>query len=667
MLQAGRRSLAIRDFIHGRHNPPTHSKRTFSRTSCSLNTFSLPSSYIHSGNIEVKEDYASKTRRQKLDDLSDNLSRDRSNPNRTWAHYVDLLDFARDDPIPLDLHQRVLRRCTPDVSELRAAYVKGLRDSGISDSPHIHEARFLTVIRNIRRAGWSPALDDYNFILAHFAAVGHYVGAVQVLQEIDDVGLQARTKTYGLCLQAIAYRLTLPCRVKDKDNLHSQCARLCLHIIDNIRRRNQAVPSVCLDLALRIMKDTGKTGTFMTLLKVAYGVNLEYPDRHFLDTETVLKKVEPFSTAALTNVVDFFGRQGQVSKMVVAFEVLSTALKTGLPGPRSPSFDDDDDDDFVFPSETVSPLQPLPSARANITTYNTVIRHSAQSTHTVFAKHYVLQAIELDSLASSQLREEVRLKSLFEVTLPDLQVNVDTFRPILGLANRNGDIALTKWLMGYVRMVFRRKREDLLFFSDVLARSEAPVQSDGMPHTTSVTESESVPTVVHSRATLASSSNSSEMSSESVLMTRSPSFLSTTSSHSPLSSSPSTSLDGEAEAEQTNPLDIDLEPPLIPISPKVFDLSLHVRLLQRDIDSMRTLNNRIGTALQRLSARKKEDLGRRVWKDLDIYMRDVDRRVKVGRERWKEIVNFGGSMAQSQPQVRQDELPAGEAKTVLST
>ncbi|THH05121.1 hypothetical protein EW145_g5027 [Phellinidium pouzarii] len=649
MLHAGRRTLSIRSLIRSWTFSPTHTKRTFSWTPRSAIALSIPSFNEQATVMEV-EDYADKTRQQKLDDLVRHLGREHTNPDQTWAYYVDLLDFMRAEHLPLPLHQLVLRRCTKDVSTFRATTANNVQFHGVSNTPHIHESRFLAVINNIRRGGWTPDIEDYNFILTHFAAVGHYVGAAQVLQEVIKVGLELRTKTYGLCLQAIAYHLTLPCQPRDKDNLHSHCARLCSYILNAIRTRNNAIPSACLDTALKIIKDTGDTDTFMSLVKVAYGIDMEYLDRHPLPSANTLANPEPFSTATLTTVVDFFGRQENVSKMVAAFEVLSTPLETVTCSSQSQSFDDDDDDDFINPPEPLLPSRPLPSARPNITTYNTLIRHCARSRNTVLAKHYVLQVSEKDRLSTTLLREELKSKPLPGILRPDIQANVDSFRPILGLANQDRDVALVKWLMYHVRMVLRRKKDDLKFFSAVLAE----VQS-GTYLPASAPENESISAVGDPISSPLSNVDPLDVNTErrqkSVTAVESTSTFFTSSANT---TSPLLPLDSTIDPLDTQEHDTTADPDASSVRlvdpPKTLDLELFVTLLQRDIAAMALLDKRIGTALSRLCVRLKEKLGRRVWKDKSIYLRDENGRRQVSREFWMQEVNFAASSAKESSQ-----------------
>src|SRR6185369_9796926 len=104
----------------------------------------------------------------------------------------------------------VLRRCTPSSAELRVTSAQRLAKGIRTAEPHIHERRFQTIVRNIRADDAVPTLDDYNFILEQFAAVGHHLGAMHVYKEMTLLGWKPRTKTFSLCLQAIAHHLTLP-------------------------------------------------------------------------------------------------------------------------------------------------------------------------------------------------------------------------------------------------------------------------------------------------------------------------------------------------------------------------------------------------------------------------------------------------------------------------
>lgn len=630
MLLSARRALAARRYPSG-HFSFHLATRRFSRSPCSKISLSLPIPNAADLQGGGQDSLLDKIRRQKYDDLITSFRRGYTNPpnpNVVWACYTDLLQHTPAEEIPLDIHREVLRKCTKDHGRVRSdverivSYGK-MRGSLWSANPHQHEKRFLSVLSNIRSAGEYPDVDDYNFILQQYAAVGHHVGAAGILQEMEQTGLELRTKSYGLCLQAIARRLTLPRPKEDDNRIQEECAQLCLHVLNAIRARLRSIPSVCLDLTLRIMKDTGNTQIFNDLLKAGYGVDLVYPDRLPLGWERV-NRYEPLSTATLTTVVDHLGRKGNISKMVTAFEVLSAPSTVTESQYRQIAFDDDDDDNFPVPLSQTT--RSLPSAQPNITTYNTLILRCAQASHTVFAKHYVLQTMELYKETSAKLREEVQTKPLTEILRPGIQVNVDTFRPILGLANRDRDIALLRWVMKQHRVAWKTKREDCRFFSEVLERE---IQKDPF-FIASSHENGQFQQASHNGKDNVRISPSAEPAGN---------FFTSSMSSSPLSSQIDQHFDSNGSAD-INPLDMKVDTFHTPLPPKPFDLAFYVQSLRDDARAMKDLDGRIGTAMSRLHVRMKEKLGRRIWKGKNVYLKSQSQRVAIARADWSRMVNF---------------------------
>ncbi|KAL5530631.1 hypothetical protein ACEPAF_6889 [Sanghuangporus sanghuang] len=666
MLFASRRTLTERAILFARYHPSARSIRPFVLTANPHDIASLhPSevSNVHSERPSIAEtfmkrpernDYVATVRREKYKDLLDALHANVANPDLTWTLYVDLLDITRDEPLPLEIHQRVLRLCTREPQALRRALVRRLAErQNIVRSPHAHEGRFLTIVTNIRRAGYVPTLEDYEFILSHFVAVGHHIGAAQVLQEVMKFGMEPRTKTFNLCLQAIAFRLSLPCYKSEKEKRREQCTKLCLHIAGLIRRRKQRIPSVCLDLILRIMKDTENADIFKSLLKVAYGIDLDYLDRHPLPSDDGgMGDPEPFSTAALTTLVDFLGRRNEVSKMVAAFEVLTTPLAINPTDVHLRNFDDDDDDPIPT---TSSASRPLPSARPNTTTYSTLLRHCAQRRKRAFTKHYLLRALELDYSASARLQSDIQRLPLHEVQPQRFRVNVDTFRPIYSIACRNNDLGLLKWMLPHFRMARQRKRQDLDYYTAILENPLAPIPSPAYPRDQGGFLREYGFTE-RSSSKQPQVQNTDGSSSTGIPNEPSVTFF-TPSMPSPSSSDASST----SQREEPTPcgLDVSLEPASSSSQSHQdpFDLALHVEVLQRDVTQLKQLDNRIGPAFTRLHIRLKEALGRRIWAGKKIYLRTARRRVKISREAWMDIVNFGGkkpSPASAEPAVNSE-------------
>ncbi|KAH7903559.1 hypothetical protein BJ138DRAFT_1131314 [Hygrophoropsis aurantiaca] len=129
----------------------------------------------------------------KVAHLEATLARTTPNPSRVWAQYIDLMAYLESLPspppllpplfsqaassslpssstqspssphptLPLHIHQAILRKCVPSPSVLR---------SQPHSKIHPYESRLRTVVRNIRLAGFTPALADYHVVLAHLAA-----------------------------------------------------------------------------------------------------------------------------------------------------------------------------------------------------------------------------------------------------------------------------------------------------------------------------------------------------------------------------------------------------------------------------------------------------------------------------------------------------------------
>lgn len=88
------------------------------------------------------------------------------------------------------------------------------------------------------------------------------------------------------------------------------------------------------------------------------------------------------------------------------------------------------------------------------------------------------------------------------------------------------------------------------------------------------------------------------------------------------------------------PLDLDLDSPAKPHTPKFLDLPTHIFILQRDLRELKEFEEQVKDAFARIHERVKEKLGRRVWRRQDIFLADQNKRITVSKERWKETVRF---------------------------
>jgi hypothetical protein len=307
----------------GRISPKRHFSHSFSRCTA----LALP---LHP-DVRARD----LVRAQKLAALVNYLSSKLPNPSRVWAYYVDVLTIADYRDVPLQVYQDVLRKCTESSDQVRVS--QRLRNA--TRRPHMHEARFKAIFRNIRAAGWAATLDDYHFVLQQFAAAGHHAGAMNIFRELTRRGIEPRSKTFGLCLQAIAHRLTLPCPRHKKPALIAETRTHCSDLMNAMCTYKRPFISVNLDLAVRILKETMDEAGLDMLLKVGYAIDLSNPDRPYtpsLDKRTLpsawtearedLPPSQPFSTSALNTTIDLLGRFGNVSKLVQAFEVLTQPL-----------------------------------------------------------------------------------------------------------------------------------------------------------------------------------------------------------------------------------------------------------------------------------------------------------------------------------------------------
>ncbi|KAF9008679.1 hypothetical protein BDQ17DRAFT_1348750 [Cyathus striatus] len=543
------------------------------------------------------------------------------NPSRIWSYYMTVINVLGQQNVPLEIHQQVLRHCTAPSAELRVSAPRRLLAGNKPDNPHIHEGRFQSIIRNIRSMGINPSLDDYHFILEQFAAVGHHVGAIQVFKELVHVGVIPEAKTFGLCLQAIAYRLSLPVRRDRRDRLVLQTRKMLDDLMDDMRKYEVPLASVNFDLSFRILKETLEKDAVEKLVKWGYGIDLSNPDRlplEYVESGSSHSKLDntrssplQFSTSALNTILDVLGYMGDVSRLVQAFEVLTQPLPEASQHLFS-SFDDEDD--FGESVELPSAFKP-PYAMPNTTTYNILLRHLCKLGHATLVRHYILQAVSLDRQTDHRLRQDIRyaLKNrqqhfLDNVTAPHFAINRGTLLPALGHSNRDKDLGLMRWLSTKMARIVHKKRADLAFYMDVrerLRESEKEYTNGGQTHRLQ----------------------------RSAFLRPTPSRISDT-------STPHRTLQRKRKPDSLFSYNLDeLRPP--PMKTKQFDIDLHIYILERDIRELDAFTRRLQDTLGRTTQHLKERLGRRVWAGKDIYLATEHKgRTVISREKWREIVGF---------------------------
>lgn len=597
-------STSARRFLH--KSPPCSSAVTLPLH----DALSLPGVFNNSREASTSRKDPRDVLKDKLyADLLAVLSTARRSPSRVWGQYLDTLHIVNAKDIPLNVHQSVLRRCVPSTKQLRVSAALRLQAGNDPSTPHQYEMRLQTVVRNIKAAGWEPSLDDFHFILDQFAAVGHHIGAFQVYTELAASAVELSPKTYGLMLQALAHRLVLPCPRWRRPHFVQETTKICRDILAEMQNRKVPMSSVNLDLAIRVLKETADEDGFSHLMRVGYGIDLNFPDHAPVEQLERQEKAsankellgrgwtnpQPFSTATLNTTIDMLGRFGNISKLVQTFEVLTQPL----PGQASQHFSrsfDEEEEDFGEPSPVATQLSQIPHASPNTTSYNLLLKHVSRIGHVHLARHYLQQAYSLDRQTDRMIRSQMTHLPDNEVLAPHFAVNKGTLLPVFGLANRGKDMELMKWVGWVVRQTLRRKMNDIIYYSAI---------ADALPPRQSVADDSQ-----------------------------------------PLISSSSGSRSQVLKKPKENPaaavFNVNLDAPWVPTPPpkKVFDIHFHIQLLRRDHEQISSFIRHVSDITSRTAQRIKERLGRRVWAGKDIFLHSDGQRQIVSRPTWTNIVRY---------------------------
>ena len=565
----------------------------------------------------------------RLGELLHDLDVELPDPAQVWRSYRKLLTVELPSNVPLEIHQRVLRACSPPPKQMRAILADQLKARSRPNAAHQFESRFQSIIHTMQVAGYTPELDDFCYVLEQFASVGHHVGSRRVMAEMEELGIEKPSRVYGLVLESLSRALTLPLWHEERPQFLQEISTEAQKVLDEMWKANIPVSPKCVDLSVRVFKESVDINGLEKVLKVVYGIDLAYPDRPPVefwdegrskpaegDLVSPLSGPQPFSTAALNTALDILGRLGEISKMVQLFEVVTNPLpQTSSQVPAS-SFDDDDDD-FGINSPAVAPFT-LPHAVPNTTTFYTLLRWLVQADHPILVRHYCLQGYHLDRALDTRIRRLIARKTnrvkLEELTAPRMSMNRNILQTVVSIANRNKNrnMELLRWASFQIERVLKNKRNDVEFYTKYRENLAAE-------HLETTPSTEDV----------AAESLTSE----------------TSSSPSPPQSE---------VTDQPIPdfhLDFVKNPPYVP-SPKdkPLDLDLHLALLQRDIEEILPLQNHCLEILGRNTQRLKERLGRRVWAEKDVYLRVPEGRRRIVKEHWSNLVNFP-----SQPQTHEGE------------
>lgn len=511
-----------------------------------------------------------------------------SENTKIYGQYLAAVSGAVGEPLPLEVHQAVLHACTPQRDVVRAHVARLWQEDKLDwhRLTHPYESRFQKIIQNIVSAGFNPTRQDYCFIMSQLAAVGHYAGIREYIHHMGGIGLEPDQQTFGYFLQAIAHRISLSTSSPERTAIVRNLVDITLQAIREMVDLRIPPSPANLDLAFRILSEIYDSQGLAELLRLGYGMDLDYLDSPPIDVAPVsptptaewLPQALPFSTNTLNSLLEVLGRWGQISKMMYVFEIVTNPLP--VPAKLDNTFDDDDDD-FV----PVQQEWKAPSAEPNTHSFNTLIKYCTAHGHPWLAKHYATQLMHEEHISALRLRDELRKKPLDEVVAPRVAVNAGTLRPLRGFSNRTHDIELLRWVIWMCKVSARRKYRSWTYYDQTQSKydsrqaSPTPDEPDSLESSPSLFTSLPLPVL-------------------------------------PEHSSSSTS------------------------SSPTFNISTHLRILKQDIAALSELKRIAEDRLFDSIARNKARMGRRIWEGKNVYMKDTGERVKVDPQAWKEDVNF---------------------------
>lgn len=584
------RSLRFQTVIRPSTNFFSHPRRSSTLTVSNVPEIYSPNFTSSSTSSSASPFSTNRYHDSRLVNLTDAIE-SQASPSQIWATYTSLVSS---DYIPLRLHQQVLRLCCPSTRTLRMMVTERLQEGRLPEVSDVHESRFLAVLQNIRSMGSRPEVQDLDFILGQYAAVGHYGGCWDIYGQLNQLGYIPSQMTYGYCLQSIAYRLSLPVPKASRETIVAITNDMFSSYIADMQKFKIPMNPITFDLSIRILKETLDMQCFEDLLRWGYGIDLSNPDRIALEYSDLLKaRVDgprpvpfPFTTSALNTTIDVLGRLGNIPKMIQAFEVLTQPLPNANEHFFN-SFESDEDDDHGVRVDISSPSPfPPPYAAPNTTTFNMMLRHICRAHHAVLARHYLNYARMLDRSTAHELRNTVlhyrkKKRPFMDIPSPRININAGMLLPVLGEGNKDKNLGLLKWLHSKMPFHMRNCQKDLAFYSKLLEEIRQESSAD----------ERHPPLVKHSVLPV---------------------------------------------------LDLDIENPPPPERPthKPFDINLHVAILKRNYRELDEFNKRLDFIVKRTHERVKERLGRRIWEGKDVFFRDSQVRTQVSKEKWKEVVNF---------------------------
>jgi hypothetical protein len=610
--------------------------------------------------------------------LLDTIYLERPPYELVWTRYRDLLDVAGVDTVPLEIHQLVLRNAVPSPSSMRVHAQNKYVSVRHPMEPHPHEARMLAIMRNMRTGGAMPTLRDYHWVLDQFAAVGHYAGAERVLREMRMLGVEPVAASYGYVFQACAWRAEQPVKRERADadaavdfdfdvgeggpvlEVRDAARARMLRDLHGTFSRALAEMEACgvsmtppnVDLVARLLRDHAEPAEFDAFVKAVYGLDLAFLDaaplartRIFKDTDALAApKHVALSTHGLNVIIDTLGRQGRIQKMVEAFEVLTQPLRPA--SFTASAFDEDEDERAPAVS---APLHPW--AEPNGTTFSLLLEHAGRTCNVALVRHYALLAFHTE-LASWRMRRAA-LERGETIPSPGIMLQARMLKPALHVANRTRRMPLLRWVRQIAGDSAKIKLRELVVLQLARERAEAETKSRLPVAAAEVAEARQPTLGLSPDATIdlasAPPTETEEMAPDA--------STDGVSSEGALSDGPSTDASEAATNDtpregstfawlttfftpSTSSSDVAALAPT-PRSPRPpLNVETHIRLLTKERDRLVELGRTVEDIHVRTAQRVKERLGRRVWRDADIYVRNADTRAARSRSEWRQSVHF---------------------------
>ncbi|KAH9943079.1 uncharacterized protein BXZ73DRAFT_40193 [Epithele typhae] len=417
---------------------------------------------------------------RKLEELRAVLSLKSPDPNRVWLLYQQVLHLHPGDTVPLEIHQRVLRKCVPPPLNVRTISARHRVQRTRWEAPAVYESRYRQVLRNIRSTGQTPSLREYHCILQYFAARGDFNNALLLLKEINRQGLAKQPRTYSYVFMSIAHRLTFPMDEEKRRRVVLKLAQRCNILMEEMSRANMPLDQVNVDLVTRILKESMDMEAFTTLMRNAYGIDMDFPDRLPLrywenrssastdDAADSQSKHVParFNIHAFHTALEFLGSQREVSKLVQLFEVVTNPLPASAIH-RNPN--EEEDDDFGESDPQVAPFKP-PQVQPTTKTYAIMIKWLANAGHLVLVRHYVTAAIDWWQDQTRTMKAWTLHLPANEIPALRMSLNHSHFTPAVAVAVQERKVLLTRWLHVRIARAARRHKYDIEYYTELRER-----------------------------------------------------------------------------------------------------------------------------------------------------------------------------------------------------